>query len=426
MADIAMSVSCIIDGVNKVFLLENIEDIPITESSTISKHPIPTGEYVSDTMYKEPVTMEVTGTFSLAGKKGIVFTEGSQLSLEDIQSFFRKIKNEGILCDLVKVKVIDNNSPRFSIWKSMALQSIQWVEKINSLGFTFSFQQVMQVNISEYDVDLEDENLPDVEEPKTLNFTESLFKEEDIIKVITEVCNSWGIIGKDFLNELKSLGKSAAVGLVGGSITAIAVAVIIGSIVSGGAILLIGAIAAISFCLIKLISEIKKRAKRKVHEFKVYKSRKKTEEEMKRYIKMNDDILKEFQQLNKKMAVYQVSSDKAQQCILTIDDEYYCFTFTRNNNNNSYGLTILDLNGNIASNTKTISNVREGAKKSLDECNSDTSILSTENGYQVFLINPSENRTDKLTECFILVSAIDMGKFNEAVQKMVEAYLLYY
>lgn len=430
MSDVAVSLTFkdTLDGVIKSILLENVGDTNINLSSQITRHPIPSGDMVADHSFKQPANLSLNGSFSSNGRKGLVF-QNQQFSLIEVQDLFERIKDEGILCNIVKVKVNEDEKPMFSIRHDMALQNITWNEKINSLDFNFSFTQIMLVDINEYDVDTSDMFLPDVTDPNVLSFTESpLFDKEGVVKAINNAVDELKVAEPEFLRFLSSWLKSGLIaGAIGVGVT-VGVAAILGTILATATATGIGAVVAIvaatAYFIYRIVKFAKESAGLKIRKFRKYKSQRKNEEEGKRYIQMIDDLVKEFDALNSQIAVYNLANDGQQQCLLTIDDEYYCFTFTKNNVDDSkYKLSILDLDNNLIS---SIEDVSSSAIQSIDGCNSNTAILVV-NNIQVFLMNPkdSNERTNDLTENYILISKLDMGQFSTIVDECIKRYLVY-
>ena len=145
---IAVQLKCSINGKQTTFIIDTVSSYEVTTTSTITTHPIVSGDEVADHMYRNPIQISMSGTFSL--NAGTKFTYGSGSSkFSSIESLFEQIKNEGILCELVKMSTSDSdNKVQFSKRSSMALTSITWTEKENSLGFRFSFNQAMLVKVS--------------------------------------------------------------------------------------------------------------------------------------------------------------------------------------------------------------------------------------------------------------------------------------
>ena len=107
--------------------LDTIDNVQVDASSTITEHPIPTGDIVADHMFKNPVTMTISGTVSLAGSsQKIIASE----KLVGFQELFEKIKNTGTLCTIYKLNKM-TDEVNFVERKDMALQSISWTEEIN-------------------------------------------------------------------------------------------------------------------------------------------------------------------------------------------------------------------------------------------------------------------------------------------------------
>ena len=140
---IACVLTCKLDGVKQTVILDNVRESNVTERSSLTTHPIATGDIVADHMYKEPATIGLNGTFGRYGNLGFS-KNGKSLSLKDIENFFRRIKNEGVLCTLVKTSLNDSDkSLQFNKYQNCVLTNIVWTEGIDSLKFDFSFTEIL-------------------------------------------------------------------------------------------------------------------------------------------------------------------------------------------------------------------------------------------------------------------------------------------
>lgn len=441
-SNMAISISCNnYNGRPLALILENVSDSSITDNSTITTHPIPSGETVSDSMFKRPVTMSISGAFGTSYSanqelttRGLMIDGDATVNiatLEDVEVLFTNIKNQGLLCDIVRLKLNNDGSTKFLVRQSMALQSITWTEKINTVSFNFSFQQVMKVEVDEdYDVNMSDENLPDVYPPVSTKFTDTFFDTNQVVAITTQILKENKLVTSQFLEVLSSYTSAALAGIVGGA-AAVLATVILAGITSGGVLLVVGVIVLAGVFLYKFISDMVKMSKSKIHVFKKYVNKKKTEEEIKRYVELESDILQEFQDLNNKISIFQISKNASHQAVLTIDDQLWWFNFSRNNVNNSYGLSILVENedGDVVKvdNSKIIEDVKAFAVSSIDDCNDGTMIASTKTGYELYLLNiPKEGqeRTNDLTEYYIMISSIKMSEYYKMMTETISNYLL--
>lgn len=141
-AGIAYKISFTLDNTDTNVMLDTIDDVNVGSSSVLTKHPIVNGDIISDHMYKEAITVQISGSFSLNGGTLVdINTSGSTLS--NIQKLFERLKNEGIICTLMKVTTDATQNIRFLQRNNMVLTDIGWREKINSMGFNFTFTQVL-------------------------------------------------------------------------------------------------------------------------------------------------------------------------------------------------------------------------------------------------------------------------------------------
>lgn len=427
MSEFAVTITCRLnedDSELTSFILDTVNDTNVTSSSIMTTHPIVTGDLVSDHIYNNPDSLSISGVFSLNGSKGIVINQEG-IKLESVQNLFEKIKRNGILCNIVKVHNVDSKDIRFKLHSNMVLTNISWVERENSLGFTFSFTQAMLAEIKEYEIKTDDKFLPDITEPATLNFTDTLINWEEIDKALIKCLQSFDLITDEFLSMLSGLGEAALISLGVAVGTAILVAKLVSvGLVSGpvGWIIVgIGAAIGAAYGIYKLISNAIKRNKYKIQQFKKYESDAKNKKEVERFCNFEGEIHKNIAQLNNAIKVYNIGSNTPQECMLTIDNKYYIFTFERNNTTNKYSLVIKD-----------IEDKNVGQLLDITACPEDFSQLTSENkifraaegGSYVYIICPDEDKST-LLNYYIVVSSMNLDDYNEAVSKIIKNALVY-
>ena len=422
MSSYAMTISCKInedDATNTVFVLDQVYDNNVSATSNITTKPMANGDETADHMYNDPVSMSFRGTFSLNGSNGLV-VDGNGARFENIQDLFEKIKDNGILCNIVKVQLVDKNDgsqiPKFKLRENMALTSINWVEKTNSLDFSFTFTQVLIADITEESIDPTDENLPPITDPKTLNFTDTLIDWTELDKILNSELVNKKVVNVDFFEAISSYSLNnfiaAGVGIAVASIIILATNPV-GWV--GAAILIIGA--AVGWLVNSFISIFKKKNERK-RLFNVYKDPTKMNEEIKKYGGFVERFHNQMSALNDVIQVFSVSKNEPQECLLTIDNGYYDFVFEKNNVNNTYKLTILDTFNNDVI-VKTLEDI-SSSPSGINDCNNQNVLFTTPNSNNyVYLILPTENENKDLTKYYLIVSTFDLQKYNEQLTTMI-------
>lgn len=418
MSSMAVTITCELDGQTKTFLLDTVNDTSIDASSTLTSHPIVSGDEVADHIYKNPITMTLTGTFSLNGSKGIV-VDGDGSRLENFEKSFERIKNEAILCTIVKVTTtgLSSNVPKFSTRQNMCLTNINWIEKVNSVAFTLSFTQVLLATIQEYQVDTDDQFLPNVSEPATLNFTDTLLDFTKVDSIINSQLLQYDLMTDEFANYMKSMSASALAGLG----VALAVALVVASIPGVGWVAVvtaaaIGFLAVIAVGIVNYFKGLEQRRKYKVEQFKYYKEDEKNKKEVQRYCNFIGQIHQQLSQLNDAIKVHAIASNEPQECMLSIDNNYYIFTFTKNNTTNRYSLVVTDINEKERATMNDIT----CALTDFSQCGDNNKLFrADEGGSYVYLIRVGEDATD-LTSYNLLSSSIDLKKFNNVLYDIIK------
>lgn len=428
MSEFAMTISCRLnenDTTLTTIVLDTVFDNTINSTSTVTTHPIVNGDTIADHMFNNPNTLNVRGTFSLNGSKAFV-VNGEGTYLENVQDMFEKIKREGILCEIVKVQIVKGNEnteeARFKRRSSMVLNNITWTERINSLDFSFGFTQALIADVQEYDVDIDDAFLPNCTEPETLNFTDTLIDWNVVDSAVIQALKDFDLITDEFLSFMSSLTATSLVALGVGLVVAKVIAsisfvapvvAIVGAVVAGAAILVKG--------IVNWFKGNAQKKKYRVEQFKKYKNDEKNRKEVQRFSNFIGEIHTQLYKLNDAIKVYAISANEPQECMLTIDNNYYIFTFTKNNTANKYSLSITDINDTV----KGVLSDVTSAKTDISQCTSSNAIFrSDEGGSYIYLFCPDEDKTD-LTNYLILVSSINMDEYNNAITDIIKNALTY-
>lgn len=215
-------ISCKLDGVNEVNLeLDTCTSKSVRASSTIASQPLQGGYVMSDHMYRNPDEFSVSGKFSLNGyipsiaknDNDYLFTNISSASdrLTRIQEVFEYIKNYGILCDLTTLSTDPTNPDgiRFKTRTNMALQSIEWREYQNCMDYTFSFKEVITVEVEHYEgIPYKDGN-PNTEANRIMTLGELLKQYRDIPSMVIESLIDNGLIDTRDLRLMLYMGNDA-------------------------------------------------------------------------------------------------------------------------------------------------------------------------------------------------------------------------
>lgn len=455
-------VRCDIDGETKDFMFDYVEDTSTTVSSDITTHPLVNGDVIADHMYNNPIDMSFSGTFSLFGNKKYNF--GTSDRLANIQETFERINREGIMCTLVKrSKGGDEN--RFKVRKNMVLTSINWTEHQSSMDFSFQFKEAITaiVDEPEYDKDIQDKSLPRISDPLSLDVTDELLNVGDIIQVAIATLSEEGLfadnflenaiqhdlaVGQKILSTAAGAAAGAAVGLVGGlagaGVTlAIAKGIaclcgVFAAIPGPGwvAAAIVAAVAVVAGIIVGIIRGFKKN-KYQIKRFKYYKNNsKKQQKEIDRFNEFIGKLVEQFEQLEQSMSLYGFGEDDSQQCFVTINSNYYIFSFTKSTEESQYALNVIESSQLSSTNPNPVivSDISEKSIQSLSECSSDTLLFSTSEGTQVYLANTKtlakresggtneeiEALQKNLTNYAILASNIDLTKFKEIITEIVK------
>lgn len=412
-------------------VLSAVSDVRLSANATVTGQPVVSGDEVADHIFRSPKTMSVSGSCSLNGNDGIAI-EGGTAKLANFQTLFERIQRQGAKCNVFKVSLQNDKDIRFAIRKNMVLNSISWTEKINTLDFSLSFTEVMTVDIaSEPAVATDDEFLPDVTEPKTMSFTNALIDWTSVDAAINEILKKEGLLTTAFMNFLTALTKPVLASLVTASASMAIVTVMaalnttpVGWVVTAFG-LAIASAGLFIYGIVKAIQAAAQRRKYAIRKFDAYKNKKKSNKEVQRYFDFIADIHKQLESLNNVISVYQVAENTPQECLLTLDDDFFCFIFTRNNTTNTYSL---EIQNNESDKLKVLSDV-SAAPHDFGELTSGNFLIKTDDNARVYLLCPvpdnlsaEEERVWKqdISHYFILVCEIYPEDINEAIENIIK------
>lgn len=415
------------DATNAVtIILDTVNDTQVNASSTVTEHPTVNGTPMADHMYKNPIDLTLNGTFSLNGKKAILIDKAGK-SLARVEKIFEDIKDKGILCTISKIKIVDGDStPQFTVRDNMVLQSINWVEKINSLGFTFNFREALRADVQVYDVDPDDRFAPDITYADASNFSDTLLDWDAVDEEVLQALIDYNLAADDFLEYLAtiSVGSLIAIGIGAAVATAlastlVALGVAISTIPIVGAVVA-AAVAAVVIGIFALFKLIKKRAY-KIKAFVYYKNATKRDKEVKRFMEFYDSIHNKIRTLDGAMKVWSVSENKAQETLVNIDGSYYIFNFERNNVDSGYAykLNVSDINDTTIKCTNT-----NCAINAFTDGNDNNMLFSTSKS-RVYLIRDANADPNDLTRYFICAAQLSPVDFSEALTKIIQEAIKY-
>lgn len=414
------------DATNAVtIILDTVNDTQVTASSTVTEHPTVNGTPMADHMYKNPIDLTLSGMFSLNGKKAILIDKAGK-SLARVEKIFEDIKDKGILCTISKIKIVDRDStPQFTVRDNMVLQSITWVEKINSLGFTFSFREALRADVQTYEVDPDDAFAPDISYAEASNFSDTLLDWDAVDKEVLQALIDYNLAADDFLEYLATMGVGPIVALGIGVVVAVAVKSVLTALcLSTAAAPIIGAVVAVVAAIVigffALFRLIRKR-RYKIKAFKYYKNATKRDKEVKRFMEFYESIHNKIRTLDGVMKVWSVTENKAQETLVNIDGSYYIFNFERNNVDSGYvyKLNISDINDT----TLKCTNTNCAINAFID--GDDNNTLFNTSKSRVYLIRNANADPNDLTQYFICAAQLSPKDFSEALTKIIQEAIKY-
>lgn len=431
-SNIAVVIECKFDGDSETtsILLNTVEPPNIQATSSLSQYPLVSGDMTADHMFKNPLTMNLRGSFKFLSKSTIdnVVSSKAESHLAKIQALFERIKDESVLCNIVKIVMPDGTYasavPRFTKRDNMTLTSINWVENISSMGFSFNFTQVMLSDIVEYDVDTDDMYLPSPEDPKMMSFSEEFLDWGYVDQAMYEALKEAELITKGFEDTLAVIGRvglaatigaAVGLGLAAGKTGALITSVLIAAGCSGPQVLVTGiivAVVAVAAAVFMIIRETKRRNKYTVRKFEKYRNEKKMNKEIERFGKFVEEVHNNTERtLDGNILVYSLSDNSEQQCILSLDDDIYTFIFSKDNTSGRWKVKVY----NNQTVVKADTDVHTTSLPNINYCTPGNHLFSTiKSGYYVYLMKKSDTDLN-LTNYMILFSKVDLTRLKDII-----------
>lgn len=437
-----------------------ISNVNVNASSTITTQPIVNGDVIADHMFREPVTMTIAGSFSLNGNKATEYS-GATDRLAAIEQTFENIKNNGLFCTLTTMNRSNSSITRFLQRENMVLTGINWTEHQNSLDFNFNFNEAITIDVYESTATIaDDENLPDITDATSLDFTDQFLDTEVVLTLIVKTLVDYELIDADFLEYFNAnIGQDVLIGLGIGVAAAATIIIITGTItaISTGTLIAAGSttaailasagpvgwgigITAVVACVVVagIATAIKAEKKRQAEAlftktFKLYDNDElKNEQEIERFANYLAQVYENLEVLEDYCQIYGISTNVAQECMLYVDDAYYIFKFEKNNTTGNWSCSVTDVNSNQQG--QTIVDM-SSCISDITKCNNSNRLFTTSSGYSVYLMSLAENKvglqTDDgttkslselqkdLTNYVMLVAQIDMQQFSNVLSDLV-------
>ena len=459
-ADMTADERAYYQSLNKAFELDVVTDFSSNSSSDITTYPMVNGDTVADHMIRQAKTMSMRGTFSLYGSKPFTFP-GADDRLTNIENFFEKLKNEGVMCTIAMIDRATNTATRFTIKDSMVLTNISFTYGQASMDYTFSWTEALTVNVAEIDandIDYSDENSPAITDATSSDFTETLLDVTEVDKIVMNIMSLNNLVTEQFLTSLSTTAKffvaSAIASVAAGAAVITTIFAVCGSAAAFSSVMVpvgwivtaasaaVAGIAAGIYAIVKSVKQRDAELKYKVQQFDYYEDDKKNKAECERFCNYIGNIHTQLEALNDYIQVYGIPTNENQQCMLFLDTKYYIFEFNKSNASTQarsiWSCNVTDQNNaSIAS----CNDISAKAYKAVTDCTSSNKFFRTDTsfGLYVYFINKSlfsvENAVydneaardaainkccSDLTNYCIMVTSLNMDEYLEKLKAVIE------
>ena len=463
--DSAYKIVLIVDDTDYINL-DFVNKYGSTGSIDIFTHPLITGDIVADHIVRQPKTATITGKFSSLQEANYTdfsnFETSSSSSnrLTNIQAYFENVRDKALFVTICMIN--ENEEEQFISEKNLVLKSFTLDKSQTTADFTMQFQEILLVqnfsndyNINENEID---PNLPSITDPSTASFTQTLLNVEDVVKYVVKVYYDATIIESEFLYGLVEYCKNAfpKTGAQWGGLAVTTGAVLIGSVVLATTIVkgliaigvasstagpvgwIVGAavalVALIGIAIAKSVNAAK-RAKYKIKQFHYYKDNTaKSESEYNRFLTHLDDVTKSLTALDDYITVYSITYNGVQECSIDINNNYYWLSFEKDNAISSGCKWRVSVKEAYTANEDTVASKRLTYLSDMSEASLSTALYVDNSKYQIFIfikanciydidgnsITPTDEQLNDLTNYYIVVTNLDMNKWNKTLQAVIK------
>ena len=412
----AVQISCTLNGVKQKFLLDTVDDTTINSTSNLSSHPIAQGDIISDHMYRAQSTISLTGSYSL--NSGTNLNLGTGVTrLAVFESIFETIKNQGVICELLKISKDNSSNSRFLRRTNLVLTSIEWTEKINSLDFDFTFTQIITseaaTNAQNYSGDITqntgtfdttDIYLPTAIESGITTFYGAILTFNAVCSKLNNELININTRTKNLASKIKALGTSGlkSIGISSNAASLISKCFSSYDLNDCDKLFSQGFINSLSSDkIISLFSDDDKIENADIISFVNYLY----------------NIYTKINLLSDNVSCYQCSSAGEQTYTLLIDNVYYEFSFTRNNTTNEFYLSVR--NSNSDNKEYSISSTKcSAAPTNFSDLNASNRLFKTTN-YNVYLLKLKGSSDSSLSNHYILLSKINPESFCNELDSLI-------
>jgi hypothetical protein len=422
-----------VDNVPLEIDLDTIDSVRVTLNSVVTEYPLVDGDSISDHMYRQPASISISGMFGQQGRFSNTFSSFGN-RLKAIQSLFEKIKDERLFVNILSL---------YNTRENYVLHHITWNEGASTLDYEFSFKQVYVAELEDvkYTVDVVDENLPILTEPKTLNVTDTMVDWNEIHTIVIMTLKEANLVKDEFLLEVGNfinnnkdiLTVSLIVGVTG---LAISAKIISGAIiasasipVAGWVIGIVGVVALGIYVGLGWLRDETNKSKYALEAFKLYKKDAQKKAEFERFTNFIGSIHRQIQILEEYAKVYTFTSNENQECMININGSYYILKLIRNNVTLLWSLTVTDMYNKCI---KTVGELK--GLRSINDANQSNNLFTTEDGVYVYLLNKQitySEATVKLRErdvdlysdlrkFMLFVTSVDMSKWSTLLSDIIK------
>ena len=436
-------------------------DVKVNSTVSVSDHPTMNGFNISDHIYREPISINITGSFAENGSKAMSWTGSDRLT--SIQTEFEKLQRAGTKFTVSIMKGFDTDNAsnqRYISRKCMALEDISWDEGQDILSFAFKFKEAISTTATavEAATDVTDPNLPEITDLVASSLVGDVISTDEFVEMLIEILQKKGLTDAQFfkycgaiaLGELAGIGAIVTVALLaaikiaisaaisaavagasataaaaagGAAIVGVASAVPVGTVIAIAAVLCAAIGAAIGAAV--HIGKINRYIEKGIY-FKIKDDM--TEEEKnevaERFVTFISSCKQSVDNNLTNVSVYEFVNSDRQECCLSLNGNYYSLIIEKNNIDGAYYMTVKCNEEDYKASTKVV-----GLSSFAEMTDSSTKMLfrdKDDKKYRVYLLDKyaateqEDARTNSMSDYILIATDRNCSTLQDDITAIIK------
>lgn len=353
---------------------EDSGGVEVSSDVEITQNPTAAGYNISDHLFRKPVQISISGVFGENGKKAMRWAAPGSDRLTAIQTEFEALQRAGTKFTVCMMRGTDagggtgSSSIRYLVRRNMALASLRWTQRQDTLRVSMSFQEVISgtASITDVEKDVRDPNLPEITDLLETTAESSGIDAATIMRAVCGILKDEGLLNDETLKHSRGMHgyyAAAALAVQEAISAAIAGGVLTGLVITAGATfgavaatalpfigIIVGAVFVSWYCYSQAVAERERvakleKAKSLGHDFNTYGSMTDAEKDevAERFIDFLGEVYDQINEYFEDCAFYRVPDSDNQEFALQLGDEWFTATLRKNNDTGNEDLRLYRL-----------------------------------------------------------------------------------